>query len=66
MKNDVIMLSADRKKHIGAQVRKKRLKHRLSLVECARLLHMSVEELARMEDGDFELYDDIDINGWVN
>ncbi len=56
---DVIPLSAAAKKQIGARIRFMRRSRNFTLAEMAELLHMPEETLRRMEEGDFELYDDM-------
>lgn len=55
---DTIYLTSAQKHHLGRKVKQARLKANLSVEMLADKLNMSTESLIRLENGDFELYDD--------
>lgn len=59
MADKTIPLTDEQKKQIGLRIKKRRMEENYSLEELAAEVKMPVEALARMESGDFELYDDI-------
>ncbi len=59
MDEKTIPLSPEQKKRIGSKIKQRRIEKNYSLEDFAAEVHMSIEALANMEAGDFELYDDI-------
>ena len=57
--NDIIQLSKKQKIKIGQKIHDQRIKNAYSIAELAQKLGMSEEALERMENGDFELFDDL-------
>ncbi len=58
MLNDTIPLTDEQKRLIGRRIRQSRIDHNYTVEELASKIKMSAESLARMEEGDFELYSD--------
>ncbi len=59
MRDKTIPLTSEQKKQIGSKIKQLRIEENYSLEELAAQVQMSVEALERMEEGDFELYDDL-------
>ena len=59
MSENLIVLTIEQKREIGRRIRQCWLERHYSLEDLAYLVNMGVLELEKVENGDFEMYDDL-------